>query len=64
MHSLWETYLDGQEKTYLKLGGSVHCNLYWIAQIHKLIMNNLSIYRKPMICILYVTPNAPKSYKM
>ena len=42
----------------------VHYNLYWIAQIHAPIENNLSTYKEPMTCILCATPNAPKSCTM
>ena len=33
----------------------VHCNLYWIVQIHELIVNNLSSYKEPMPYILCAT---------
>ena len=42
----------------------VHYNLYWIAQIHELAMDNLSIYKEPMICIICATTNAPNSCTM
>ena len=60
---LWETHFNNQDKSYLQLR-VVHYSLYWIAQIHEPIMENLSTYKEPMTCIFYVTPNAPKSCTM
>ena len=36
----------------------VHYSLYWIVQIHKSIVNNLSFCKKIMTYILYAIPNA------
>ena len=60
MHSPWETHPDSQDKLSLQYE-VVHYSLYWIAQIHKPNLDNLSTYKGPMTCILYATLNAPKS---
>ena len=63
VHLPWENHLNNQDKSSLQLR-VVHYSLYWIAQIHEPIMENLYTYKEPMTCIFYVTPNAPKSYTM
>ena len=42
----------------------MHYNLYWIAQIHEPIMNNLSFCKEPMTCIFCSILDALKSCTM